>query len=193
MKSTKIQTMVGMGILTAIVVVLQAFAITIKFGVFSITLVLAPIIIGAALYGWKTGGWLGLVFGAMVLLTGDAAPFMAISVPGTIATCLLKGALAGVAAGLVFKLLEKKNDWVAVITAGVVAPVVNTGLFLIGCVLFFLDTVSEWGAGAGYSNVGAYFLFGFVGLNFLVELGINLFLSTAVVRILRIVKHKKNA
>ena len=185
-KKVNVQALVGMGILTAIVIVLQGLGSVIRFGPFSITLVLAPIIIGAALYGWKAGAWLGLVFGIMVLAT-DAATFLAINVPGTVITCLLKGMLAGAAAGAVYKLIEKKNQWAAVLTAGVVCPVVNTGVFLIGCVLFFLDTVKEWGAASGYANVGAYFLFGFVGLNFLVELGINLVLSTAIVRILNAV------
>ena len=186
MKSKQIMTLVGMGILTAIVIVLQMVASAIHFGPFSITLVLAPIIIGAALYGPGAGAWLGTVFGAMVLLTGDAAAFLAVNVPGTICTCILKGLLAGLAAGAVYKLLEKKNQLASVVTAGIVCPVVNTGVFLLGCLVFFLDTVKEWGAGAGYENVGAYFLFGFVGLNFVIELAINLVLSTAIVRILKI-------
>ena len=191
-KKFSVQTLVGMGILTAIVIVLQGIGSVIHFGPFSITLVLAPIIIGAALYGWKAGAWLGFVFGVMVLAT-DAAAFLAINVPGTIITCIMKGMLAGAAAGAVYKLLEKKNQWVAVLTAGVVCPVVNTGVFLIGCVLFFLSTIKEWGAASGYENVGAYFLFGFVGLNFLVEMGINLVLSTAIVRILNIIKKPETA
>ena len=78
-----------MGLLTAIVVVLQAMAIAIRFGVFNITLVLVPIVVGAALYGWKAGAWLGFVFGVVVLFT-DAGAFLAINIPGTIITVLLK-------------------------------------------------------------------------------------------------------
>ena len=66
MKSQNTKALVGMGILTAIVIVLQFVASAIKFGPFSITLVLAPIIIGAALYGWKAGAWLGAVFGMIL-------------------------------------------------------------------------------------------------------------------------------
>ena len=191
----KTRLLVELGLLTAIVIVLQVFAETlaIRFSTFSITLVLAPIVIGAALYGWKAGAWLGFVFGAVVLISGDAAPFLAVNAPGAIITCLLKGMLAGAAAGAVYKLLEKKNQLLAVIAAAVVCPVVNTGVFLIGCQLFFLETVKSWGAGAGYENVGAYFLFGFVGLNFLIELAINLALSTTIVRLLNVIhKHFDN-
>ena len=186
-KKFNVRTIVGMGVLTALVIVLQAIGSVIRFGTFSITLVLAPIIIGAALYGWKAGAWLGFVFGIMVLAT-DAGTFLAISVPGTVITCLLKGILAGAAAGAVYRLIEQKSKLGAVIGAGIVCPVVNTGVFLLGCVVFFLDTVKQWGAGAGYENVGAFFLFGFVGLNFVVELAINMVLSTAIVRILNIVR-----
>lgn len=176
-----------MGILTAIVIVLQALAIGIRFGVFSITLVLVPIVIGAAMYGWKAGAWLGLVFGVVVLLT-DAELFLAVSVPGTVITCILKGVLAGVAAAAVYRLLEKKNRWIAIIAAALICPIVNTGIFLLGCVIFFYDTVSEWAAGAGFENVGAYLIIGFVGINFIVETFVNLCLSTVIVRLLNIVK-----
>lgn len=176
-----------MGVLTAIVIVLQALAIGIRFGTFSITLVLIPIVVGAALYGWKAGAWLGFAFGVVVLMT-DAGAFLAVSVPGTVITCILKGVLAGVAAAAVYRLLENKNRWAAILAAAVVCPVVNTGVFLLGCLVFFYDTISEWAAGAGFANVGAYLIVGFVGLNFLVETFINLCLSTVIMRVLSIVK-----
>lgn len=183
----KTKALVGTGILTAIVIVLQAMTASIRLGPFSVTFVLIPIVVGAALYGFKSGAWLGAVFGVVVLLT-DAGAFLAINVPGTIATCILKGMLAGLAAGAVYKLLEAKNRWAAVITAAIVCPVVNTGLFLVGCSVFFLDTISEWAAGAGFESAGAYMIFGMVGLNFLVETAVNIVLSSVIVRVLNIVK-----
>lgn len=183
----KTKTLVGTGILTAIVVVLQAMSAPIRFGPFSVTLVLIPIVVGAALYGFKSGAWLGTVFGAVVLMT-DAAAFLAVNVPGTIVTCILKGMLAGLAAGLVYKVLEKKNIWAAVITSAVVCPIVNTGVFLLGCSVFFLDTISEWAAGAGFESAGAYMIFGMVGLNFIIEAAVNIVLSSVIVRILNIIK-----
>ena len=67
------KTLVGLGLLTAIVVVLQLVGSFIKFGTFSISLVLMPIVVGAALYGVGAGAWLGFVFGVVVLLSGDAS------------------------------------------------------------------------------------------------------------------------
>ncbi|MBQ9375792.1 MAG: ECF transporter S component [Ruminococcus sp.] len=185
--AVKTRTIVGMGILTAIVIVLQALAIGIRFGTFSITLVLVPIVVGAALYGKFAGAWLGFVFGVVVLFT-DAGPFFAVSVPGTIITCILKGVLAGFVAGIVYHALAKKNIWLAVIAAAIVCPIVNTGVFLLGCVVFFLKTIREWGQAAGFNNVATYMLVGFVGLNFLIEMGVNIVLSSAIVRILKVIK-----
>lgn len=181
----KAQQIAGLGLFTAIVVVLQALAVNIRFGIFSITLVLIPIVVGAALYGWLAGAWLGLVFGVVVLFT-DAGAFLAISVPGTILTCVLKGMAAGAAAGAVYKLLEKKNTWIAVILAALVAPICNTGIFLLGCRLFFFDTIKVWAEGAGFANAGAYMIFGLVGMNFIVETITNLVLSTVAVQLIRI-------
>lgn len=178
-------TIVGLGLLTAIVVVLQALAVGIRFGVFSISLVLVPIIVGAALYGKAAGAWLGFVFGIVVLFT-DAGVFLAVSVPGTIVTCILKGTLAGLAAGAVYRLVSRKNSVAAAITAGIVSPIVNTGVFILGCAVFFMDTISEWAAGAGFDNAWGYMLTAFVGINFLVEMAINLVLSSAIVIIIRV-------
>ncbi len=182
--SRKTKKLTVLALLTAIVVVLQALAISIRFGIFTITLVLAPIIVGAALYGAAAGAWLGFVFGVVVVLT-DAGPFLAVSVIGTIITCISKGVLSGLAAGAVYRLLEKKNSLVASVCAGICAPVVNTGVFLIGCRLFFYDTVAAWGAAVGFENTALYMIVSFVGVNFLVELGINLVLSSAIVQIIR--------
>ena len=175
------------GILTALVVVLQMLGQFIKFGPFAISLVLIPIVIGAALCGPKVSTWLGFVFGVAVLFT-DAAAFIAINVVGTVVTVLLKGALCGLAAGLVYKMLENKNKYLAVTVAAVVCPIVNTGVFLLGCVVFFLETIRQWGAGAGFENVAEYLIVGMVGLNFLVELATNVVLSPVVVRLLSISK-----
>ncbi|MBE6834931.1 MAG: ECF transporter S component [Ruminococcaceae bacterium] len=176
------------GVLTAIVVVLQFLGSFIKFGPFSISLVLIPIVVGAALYGVGTGAWLGLTFGITVLVSGDASAFLTVNFVGTILTVLLKGALCGLCAGLVYKLVEKKNKYVATVCAAIVAPVVNTGIFLLGCLIFFLPTVREWGLANGFDSVGKYMIIGFVGFNFLFELLVNVVLSPVIVRIVNIGK-----
>ena len=185
--SEKTKKIVGIGLFTAIVIVLQAMAITIRFGIFNISLVLIPIVVGAALYGPLAGAWLGLIFGVVVLFT-DASLFLAVNVLGTILTCIVKGAVAGYVAGIVYKAFEKKNRILAVVMAAIVAPICNTGIFLIGCKLFFLETVTGWATAAGYANVGKFMIFGLVGLNFLIEMGINVVLSPVIVRLIKIGK-----
>lgn len=191
MKNTKTQKIVGIGLFTAIIVALQLLAASIKFGPFSITLVLAPIVIGAALYGIGAGAWLGVAFGVSVLISGDAAAFMTINPAGTVITVLLKGMLAGLVAGLIYKALESKNKTVAVVLAGIACPIVNTGIFLAGCYLFFQEwLVSVFGT-TGFSTV----VTGLVSVNFAVELGINMVLASVIVRVIDIGKKqlKKNS
>ncbi len=190
MNSEKIHKLVGIGLLTALVAVVYFLTMGITVGPFNITFALIPIVVGAALYGWAAGGWLGLVFGAMVLFTGGANAFLVINVPGTIITVLVKGAAAGLVPGLIYKALENKNRWAATICAAAAAPIVNTGIFLLGCLAFFMDTISEWAAGVGVESAGVYMVTAFVGVNFLVELGANLLLSSVIVRIVDIVKNK---
>ncbi len=185
-ESTKV--LVLGAILTALVIVLQILGSFIRFGMFSISLVLVPIVIGASKCGVKVGTWLGFVFGMAVLLSGDAAAFLAVNVAGTIITVLLKGIACGLAAGLTYKLLEKKNIYVAVIAAAVVCPVVNTGVFLLGSVVFFMETIGEWGAALGFESAVEYMFLGLVGGNFFFELGSNIILSPVVVRLLNFKK-----
>ncbi len=175
-------------ILTGMVILLQLFGAFIRFGVFSISLVLIPIVIGAATCGEKIGAWLGFVFGVVVLISGDAAVFLGINAIGTVITVLLKGVACGYLAGLAYKLVAKKNAVLAVIVAALVCPMVNTGVFLLGCAVFFLDTIREW---AGGGNVIYYAITGLVGFNFLFELGVNMVLSPVIVRILNIPSVKK--
>lgn len=177
-------------VLTALVIVLQYLGSFIKFGMFSISLVLIPIVIGAATCGPKISTWLGFVFGAMVLISGDAAAFLAIDVAGTVITVLVKGIACGLLAGLTYRLLEKKNRYLAVIASAIVCPLANTGVFLIGCFLFFFETIKEWGVAGGFSNVISYMILGLVGGNFLFEMAFNIVLSPTVVRVLSVIKKK---
>ena len=185
--SEKIRMLTSMGILTAIVVVLQSVASVIRLGMFSIALVFIPIVVGAALYGWKAGTWLGFVFSVVVMFT-DTALFMAVNPFGTIVTVILKGTLAGLLAAVVYKALEKKNGWLAIILSAIVCQVVNKVIFLLGCGIFFFPMVQEWAAGAGFGNAVLYLIFGMTGLNSVVELAVNLCLSTVIVRVLEAVR-----
>lgn len=179
----------GLAMLTAIVVVLQLLGSFIRFGPFSVSLVLVPIVIGAALYGAGAGAWLGFVFGTVVLLSGDAAAFLTITVPGTIFTCLIKGILCGMTAGWIYGILEKKSVTAATAAAGGISAIVNTGVFLLCCRAFFMEAINGWAEAAGFEDAGRYLIVGFVGINFLVELGVNVVLGPVVIRLIHAVKN----
>ena len=182
----KTRRLTGLALMTAIIVVLQVVASFVKFGPFSITLALAPIIIGAALYGAGAGAWLGAVFGVVVLIAciagwdaGGNILFTANPLL-TAALCIVKGAAAGFVSGLVFRGLSSRSPMGASIIAGIVCPVVNTGIFCVGLAVFFYDTLVAW---AGGSDLIYYIIFGLTGVNFVLELAINLVLSTVIVRV----------
>ena len=190
----KTRRLTGLALLTAIIVVLQIVASFIKFGPFSITLALAPIIIGAALYGPKAGAYLGGVFGVVVLLAcvlgwdqggsilWNANPFL------TAVICLLKGILAGLCAGVVYRAISRGSlaSVAGAVAAGIVSPVVNTGLFCLCLSLLFHDILVSW---AGGTDIMYYIIFVLTGINFVLELVINLVLSTVIVRVVAARKH----
>ena len=188
MKSTKsfdTRKLVLLALLTAIVIVLQAVAAVLPVYPFTLTLVLIPMIIGAALVNTYAGGWLGLVFGFVVLVTGNANAFMAVDPAATITVVMLKGLLAGLASGVAYKLLAGKNITLAAIAAAIACPVVNTGVFLIGSYVFFLPTLAEWGTAAGFKNATEFIFIGLIGFNFLAELALNLILCPTIIRLIQ--------
>ncbi|MBQ7172365.1 MAG: ECF transporter S component [Clostridia bacterium] len=179
-------TVVQLGLLTAVVIVLQLLGSFIRFGPFSVSLVLVPIVLGAVLHGPLAGGWLGLVFSVTVLLSGDAALFLTYNPFGTVVTVLVKGTAAGALAGLVYLLCKKINKYVGVLAAAVVCPVVNTGLFLAGCMVFFYDAIPNIAEAIGVPFPGnplTFVITVLIGFNFIFELIFNIVLAPVIVRV----------
>ena len=90
MKKTNTQKLVVGAILSALILVLQLVAGYIRIGPASITLTLAPIIVGGALYGKRMGAFLGLVFAIAVLVEPGTAGFYAVNWWATIIIVPLK-------------------------------------------------------------------------------------------------------
>ena len=188
--NNKTKKIVGIGLFTAIVVVLQLITSGLaRAGMFSITFVLVPIVVGAAVYDWRAGAWLGFVFSALAML--DAGPFLSLDVLGTVVTVFAKGTLCGLIAGLVYKLLEK-NQTVAVISAAVVCPLVNTGIFFLGCCVFFLPGLQQWALDFAAlnnlpeMNIFTYIFTVLIGGNFFIELAMNLILVPVITRLIHL-------
>lgn len=184
-----VKKMTSVALLMALVVVLQLLGGMIPpVGGFTISLVLIPIVMGAALYGPQTGALLGAAFGVVVVIgcisgtdVGGAMVFQANPI-----LCVLvvmgKGILAGFLSGVVYAVLKQKNSTLAMVLAAAVCPVVNTGTFVLCMAAFFMDVLSVW---AGGSNVLGYILSGLMLCNFVPELVINLIFSGAGARILK--------
>ena len=190
---------VQLAMLVALVVVLQIVsAIIPPIGGVSITLTLVPVVVGAILFGRKGGITLGFFFGLIVLVNcitaldpggnilWNANPIF------TALICFVKGICAGFVPAVLYEAIKgKKEDvsstkkYVAALFAAISAPIVNTGLFVCGMLLFFMDTLQSW---AGGSNIGTYIILGLAGLNFLVEFLINIILTPAIVRIVEAVR-----
>lgn len=192
MRNQKVKKMATVGLLMALVIVLQFISgIIPPVSGFSISLVLIPIVLGSAMYGPGVGALLGATFGAIVFINcvngadvGGNMVFVANPIL-CFAVVLGKGILAGLASGLVYRLLKGKNSYVAMLCAAIVCPTVNTGVFVVCMLTFFRDVLSVW---AGGGELMAYILSGLMLANYLPEMLINVVFSPAGQRILHIVR-----
>lgn len=194
----KLVMMIELALLTAAVLILQLTGAAIKItpGT-TINLVLLPIALGAMLLGPISGAWLGFVCGVVVYVTcGVMAmdPFTATLFQAnpviTAFICILKTTLAGLGAGFVYRLLRGKNAWVAGFVAAALTPIINTGLFILGCVVM-MGTITDIAAASGVSFV--YFVFILcAGVNFLLELALNMILAPALCRVVEIVSRQQS-
>jgi len=185
MKQNKVRKMVGIAILISIVVVLQLLGQFIHIGPASITLVLVPIVVGAAVYGAGAGAILGLAFSIVVLLQADTAFFYGMNVFGTVVTVLVKGTLCGWFAGLVYNVFSKKSILLGTFLSAIICPIVNTGVFFLGCCLFFWDSLSA----TGIENVPIYVITVFIGINFIAEFITNILCCPIIVRLLKAIEN----
>lgn len=189
-KSYDIKNLTLLALMTALVIVLQLVSTYIKFGPFSITLSLIPIVIGGAMLGPWAGAFLGLVMACVVLLTGGAVFFIAYQPLAAILLTLVKSTLAGLVSGYAYKLLEKKNALLAIIAAAALCPLVNTGTFLLGTFMFFLPLIATITPDG--SNTITYVFVGLIGWNFVVELITSIILIPVTDKIIAIGKKMRH-
>lgn len=183
--SQKIKKMVGLSLLASLVVVLQLVSPYIPLGPVTITLALIPIAVGAVIYG-PTGGFiLGCVLGVLVCVDPTTTVFLQYSFIGTVIVCMLKSSLAGMLAGIAFKLIKKINIVVAIVIASILVPIINTGLFALAGMTIFMPLIEGWAGGNGPQAISFLFLT-MIGSNFIFEFIINSALSPVVVRIYNI-------
>ena len=185
LKAYDTRKLVLLGLLTAIVVVMQFIGAAIRFGTFSVSLVMLPIVVGATLLGVFEGAWLGLAFGITVLLSGDAGIFIAFNPFGAILVVLLKGMLAGFVAGAAYRVCSGINRTGAALLSAMFCPLVNTGVFFVGVYAFFMPLITDMSRSAGFGDAASFIFIGLIGLNFIFELGLNIVLCPVIIRLIQ--------
>ncbi len=172
----------ALAVLLALVVVLQAFGGSFSIGMITLNFTLIPIVLGAIVLGAGAGALLGFASGVVVLVQVIIAPagfywiIWTNSPFITTCICLIKTTVAGFVAGFLFKALQGKNQLVAVFAASAVVPVINTGLFILGCMAMW-DTIALAAEGV---NVFKFIIVSLVTFNFFVELAVNLVVAPAL-------------
>ena len=189
----------GIAILLALVIVLQAALGVISIGVVTLNFTLIPIVLGAVLYGAIAGAFLGFACGVVILIQvmmGGSlfyvtiwayTPFLAAI------TCIIKTTVAGLVAGWLFKLIAKKNVYVGLFVASGIVPIINTGLFILGCfcmnesITVFQTALVGLGQAVGDMNMFVFILVMLVTFNFFIEFALNLLLTPAIHRVISVV------
>ncbi|MBE7081804.1 MAG: ECF transporter S component [Clostridiales bacterium] len=184
-----------LGILVALVIVLQLFASAIPmFGV-TLNFSLIPIAFAGILLGAFAGAIVGFTSGLVVFISAavlggepfTATLFQAHPVILTL-ICIGKTTIAGLVSGLVFKFLSKKKEFLAVCVSAVILPIVNTGIYMLGIVLM-KDTTATF-LGMGVSTAGTVFttVFAIIWLNFVLEMAVNLIFIPMIQRVVKALK-----
>lgn len=181
-----------LGILIALVIVLQLFASAIPMFGITLNFSLIPIALAGILMGWLGGAIVGFSCGLVVFITmavlgqepSTAFLFQTNPVILTI-MCIGKTTLAGIVSGLLFKIIEKRNSVVAVGVSSIIIPIVNTAVYMIGIVLM-KNSAAEF-MGLTSSSAGLVFsvVFGLIWLNFVLEMVINIIFTPIIYRVIK--------
>ena len=180
----------ALAVLLALVIVLQAFGGSFNIGAVTLNFTLIPLVLGAILLGPWAGAFLGFASGVVVLIQVILAPsgfYYIIWTNSPFVTtmiCLVKTTVAGLVSGWLFNVISKKNRYVAVFVAAGVVPVINTALFILGCLCMW-NTIALMSEGM---NVFMFILVGLVTFNFFIELAINLLVAPGLHTVYRVVE-----
>ena len=169
----EIHDLTNTALFVAIIILLSAVPVLgyIPLGAINATTIHIPVIIGAALLGWKKGAFLGGVFGLTSLIKNTVQPNATsflfspfIPVFGTeegsffaVILALVPRILIGVTAYLTFASLKKAKSPIRFGAAGFVGSMTNTLLVMAGIVLFFGESYSDANGIAYDALIGTVF------------------------------------
>jgi len=197
--------MVQIALLSAIVVLLQLFFSAVKVGAVTLNFVLIPIVIAGVFLGPAAGFMVGAFAGVTTFIqvfTSLDPFYMFLMANNPIATaliCILKTGLAGLVVGLLANAFRKASAESGVKSYGysiiyaAACPIINTGLFCLGMYLFFSNAMTSDPIFAGSLGNGVvyYIILGLAGINFVVELILNLILCPVLIRVLKNTRYFK--
>ena len=184
-----------LGILIALVIVLQLFASAVPmFGV-TLNFSLIPIAFAGILLGAFGGAIVGFVCGlvvfiSMAVLGGEvftSTLFQAHPVMLTL-ICIGKTTIAGLVSGLVFKFLSKKKEFLAVCISAIILPIINTGIYMLGIIIMKDTTATFLGMGANSAMAVFGAVFALIWLNFVLEMAVNIVFIPMIERVVKAMK-----
>lgn len=180
-KKNQTKTIVTTGLLLALEIVFQVIGNYLNIGPANINISLVPVVLAAVLCGPMSGAILGFFNGIMALFAPSTiAFFMPVNVGATIIVCLLKCTLAGAIAGFVFKALKKKNQLMGLIVASILVPIINTGIFSVGALLFFRPLLQSSVDSGKFPNIYLSLILGMITWNFIIEIVSTIILAPTI-------------
>ena len=188
-----------LGILIAIVIVLQLFASAIPmFGV-TLNFSLIPIALAGITMGWIGGAIVGFSCGLVVFITmavlgqEPSTAFLFQTNPVILTLmCIGKTTVAGIVSGLLYKLISKKNSALAVGVASIIIPIVNSGVYMLGIVLMKESAAQFMGLTSSSASVVFSVVFGIIWLNFVLEMAINTIFTPIIYRVIRVIDKRQD-
>lgn len=184
-----------LGILVALVIVLQLFASAIPmFGV-TLNFSLIPIALAGVLLGAIGGAIVGFACGLVVFITmavlgqEPSTAFFFQTEPVILTVmCIGKTTIAGIVSGLLFKWVSKYNLYTAVIVCAIVIPIINTGIYMLGIVLMKGAASTFLGLTASSASLVFTLVFGMIWLNFVLEMVITALFTPMLYRVIKVLK-----
>lgn len=194
LEMSKTMRLTLLAMFTALMILLSFFG-SINVGVFKITFMTLPIIVGATILKPLDSAILGAVFGlssfiqAVLGMSALATALFQIDPFMTFILCFVPRVLDGYLSGLIFQGIKKidKTNLVSYITVGAAVPLLNTILFMGTLFLFFYNSapIQAIAQKSNVDNIFALFV-AMVGINAVVELLVGIILGTAVSKALNV-------
>ena len=186
-----------LGILTALVIVLQLFGSSIPMFGITLNFSLIPIALAGILLGVTGGAIVGFVCGLVVFITTallgqepvTANLFQTDPVILTV-MCIGKTTVAGALSGLIYKAITKLNNVGAVGLASIAIPLINTMIYVLGMLLMKDSLIAYMGWDFTSTWLVFVTIFGIIWLNFLLEMVITIIFTPLTYRVIRVLDRR---